>query len=221
MGKASIKRFDESKNQVKIKEKRKLYLSFSYYFYATSLIHKGVFIVQMIEVVPKWVIVMFNTMFFRTCKAHPGAKKNGLDRFCVDCHCSLCSICLPDHAQHKHIKIRRYIYSDVVNRQDLCKLFNCSGIQTYIANKAKVLFLKQRNQNYQHQQQQQSHPKDYSCIVCDRSLHDSNSLYCSIACKVSDIYGNYSKKDEEFLSLLKKRKLKQSRKGVPLRAPMF
>ncbi|EEF36412.1 zinc ion binding protein, putative [Ricinus communis] len=190
MGKASIKRFDESKN-------------------------------QMIEVVPKWVIVMFNTMFFRTCKAHPGAKKNGLDRFCVDCHCSLCSICLPDHAQHKHIKIRRYIYSDVVNRQDLCKLFNCSGIQTYIANKAKVLFLKQRNQNYQHQQQQQSHPKDYSCIVCDRSLHDSNSLYCSIACKVSDIYGNYSKKDEEFLSLLKKRKLKQSRKGVPLRAPMF
>lgn len=27
------------------------------------------------------------------------------------------------------MKIRRYIYSDVINRQDLCKLFNCSGIQ--------------------------------------------------------------------------------------------
>ena len=27
------------------------------------------------------------------------------------------------------LKIRRYVYNDVVNRQDLCKLFNCSGIQ--------------------------------------------------------------------------------------------
>ncbi|GMY18229.1 protein RGF1 INDUCIBLE TRANSCRIPTION FACTOR 1-like isoform X1, partial [Fagus crenata] len=30
---------------------------------------------------------------------------------------------------HRLSSIRRYVYNDVVNRQDLCKLFNCSGIQ--------------------------------------------------------------------------------------------
>ncbi|KAJ9135728.1 hypothetical protein P3X46_032880 [Hevea brasiliensis] len=165
--------------------------------------------------VPKWVIVMFKTIFFSTCMAHPGLKKNEMDRFCIDCHSAFCQNCLPVHALHKHVKIRRYIYSDVINRQDLCKLFNCSGIQTYLTNKAKVLFLKQRNQHQQ--RHQQSHVKDYRCIICDRSLQDNNSLYCSIACKVSAIY----EEDEECLSLVKRQRLKQSRKGIPLRAPMF
>ncbi|XWS34445.1 hypothetical protein CRYUN_Cryun21dG0039200 [Craigia yunnanensis] len=118
-------------------------------------------------------------------------------------------------------------------------------LTTYHTNKAKVLFLKQRTthhqQQQQQQQQQQSNSKDYSCIICDKSLQD-NSLYCSIACKVLDIYGDehrektsnhHSSKllccfkdgDEEAnvrLPLtIKKRRLRQTRKGVPLRAPMF
>ncbi|CAK7326796.1 unnamed protein product [Dovyalis caffra] len=64
------------------------------------------------------------------------------------------------------MEIRRYIYSDVINRQDLCKLFNCSGIQ------------------------------------------------------VTAIYGGKPRKDECRFHHLKRRKLKQSRKGVPLRAPI-
>ncbi|XVE85471.1 hypothetical protein DITRI_Ditri17bG0093200 [Diplodiscus trichospermus] len=197
------------------------------------------FLQRSFAVVPPWVIVMFNTIFFRNCVRHPNAKKNELDRFCIDCLQSFCSHCFSAHAIHKHVKIRRYIYSDVINRQDLCKLFNCSGIQTYHTNKAKVLFLKQRT-TLQQQQQQQSNLRDYSCIICDKSLQD-NSLYCSIACKVLDIYGDEHRKetrnhhrskllrcledkDEEAyvrLPLTKKRRLKQSRKGVPLRAPMF
>ncbi|KAJ4828669.1 hypothetical protein Tsubulata_039795 [Turnera subulata] len=172
-------------------------------------------------VVPKWVTVMYKTIFFRACMAHPQVRKNELDRFCVDCHRSLCFNCLPAHACHKHIKIRRYIYSDVINRKDLCKLFNCSGIQTYLTNKAKVLFLKQRNQN---QQRQQLNSKEYyRCIICDRSLQD-NSLYCSIACKVAATYGsntNTCNNEEVYLPLFKRRNLKPARKGVPLRAPLF
>ncbi|XVE74651.1 hypothetical protein DITRI_Ditri12bG0034400 [Diplodiscus trichospermus] len=188
-------------------------------------------------VVPPWVVVMYNTIFFRNCVSHPNEKKNELDRFCIDCLLSFCSHCLSSHAIHKHVKIRRYIYSDVINRQDLSKLFNCSGIQTYHTNKAKVLFLNRRT--HQQQQQQQSNLRDYSCTICGKSLQD-NSLYCSIACKVLDIYGDEHReessnhhagkllrclKDEEAyvprLQLTKKRRLRQTRKGVPLRAPMF
>ncbi|XP_059448938.1 protein RGF1 INDUCIBLE TRANSCRIPTION FACTOR 1-like isoform X2 [Corylus avellana] len=95
---------------------------------------------------------MQKTTFFSTCCImHPNAKKNDLDHFCIDCCRSLCSNCLPAHMRHKHVKIRRYIYSDVINQKDLRKLFDCSGIQTYYTNKAKVVFMKQRP--YQQQQQ--------------------------------------------------------------------
>ncbi|TYJ49829.1 hypothetical protein E1A91_A01G162600v1 [Gossypium mustelinum] len=165
------------------------------------------------SVVPPWLIVMYNSIFFRNCVTHRNAKKNELDRFCIHCLQSFCSHCLPAHAFHKQLKIRRYVYSDVINRQDLCKLFNCAGIQTYHTNKAKVVFLKQRSRH-----QQQSNSMDYCCTICNKSLQD-NLLYCSIACKVLDICGD----DEPKLGLplTRKPRLRRSRKGVPLRAPMF
>ncbi|TYH31409.1 hypothetical protein ES288_A01G171500v1 [Gossypium darwinii] len=165
------------------------------------------------SVVPPWLIVMYNSILFRNCVTHPNAKKNELDRFCIHCLQSFCSHCLPAHAFHKQLKIRRYVYSDVINRQDLCKLFNCAGIQTYHTNKAKVVFLKQRSRH-----QQQSNSMDYCCTICNKSLQD-NLLYCSIACKVLDICGD----DEPKLGLplTRKPRLRRSRKGVPLRAPMF
>ncbi|KAL4362992.1 hypothetical protein GQ457_04G009530 [Hibiscus cannabinus] len=190
------------------------------------------------SVVPPWVIVMYNTIFFENCVSHPDEKKNELDRFCIDCLKSFCSHCLSSHALHKHIKIRRYIYNDVINRQDLNKLFNCTGIQTYHTNKAKVLFLKQRTQS--HQQQQRSNSRDCRCSICDKGLQDTTSLYCSIACKVLDIHRDeeseetsnhklmgclqHEEDDQEIyvrLPLTKKPRLRQTRKGVPLRSPMF
>ncbi|KAL5553235.1 hypothetical protein UlMin_040636 [Ulmus minor] len=198
------------------------------------------------KIIPKWIIVMFNTIFFDTCIVHLNAKKNDCDYFCIDCVRSLCSNCLPAHVCHKYIKIRRYIYSDVINRRDLCKLFNCSGIQTYHTNKAKVVFLKQRQQQHQHHHQQ-NNLKEFKCIICHRTLQDNSSHYCSIACKVSAICGDdlkriityvnnspnkekdlelkYSSTSEDgqehypTLPFPKRKKLR--RKGVPLRAPFF
>ncbi|KAK8526211.1 hypothetical protein V6N12_020690 [Hibiscus sabdariffa] len=165
------------------------------------------------SVVPPWVIVMYNTIFFENCVSHPDEKKNELDRFCIDCLKSFCSHCLSSHALHKHIK-------------------------TYHTNKAKVLFLKQRTQS--HQQQQRSNSRDCRCSICDKGLQDNTSLYCSIACKVLDIHRDeeseetsnhklmgclqHEEDDQEIyvrLPLTKKPRLRQTRKGVPLRSPMF
>ncbi|XP_057485210.1 protein RGF1 INDUCIBLE TRANSCRIPTION FACTOR 1-like [Actinidia eriantha] len=187
---------------------------------------------------------MYNTVYFAMCIAHPTAKKNELDRFCIDCLLALCSHCLPAHARHTCIKIRRYVYCEVINRQDICKLFNCSGIQAYHTNKTKVLFLKQRPQQQNPQQQNPQHnSRDQSCLICQRSLQDASAVYCSIACKVSGIYGgnhkeetihdlaNLREKNGSFKSKKgyqdhedlphTKTKRQKVRKGAPRRAPMF
>ncbi|KAA8529008.1 hypothetical protein F0562_033504 [Nyssa sinensis] len=79
--------------------------------------------------VPPWLKVMYAMVYFDTCIAHSNNKKNDLDRFCIDCVQSFCYNCLPAHGLHKYVKIRRYVYCEVINRQDLCRLFDCSGIQ--------------------------------------------------------------------------------------------
>ncbi|PRQ41098.1 putative transcription repressor PLATZ family [Rosa chinensis] len=116
-------------------------------------------------VVPQWLKIMYSTVFFETCITHSDAKKNDIDHFCIDCLQPICLNCLAQHMFHKHIKIQRYIYSDVINCRDLCKLFNCSGIQTYQTNKAKVVFLKQRHQPQQQEQQRQHYNKSGSICV--------------------------------------------------------
>ncbi|CAL5338988.1 unnamed protein product [Camellia sinensis] len=178
--------------------------------------------------------IMYNTAYFDMCNAHPNTKKNELDHFCIDCLLALCYHCLPAHSSHKHVKIRRYVYCEVINRKDLCKLFNCSGIQAYHTNKTKVLFLKQRHQQpLQQQQSQQHNSKDHSCIICQRSLQDSTSLYCSIACKVFSISRGASdhdnekdedlgsKRSDEEIVTQSSPKRQKVRKGVAQRAPMY
>ncbi|XP_038719829.1 uncharacterized protein At3g50808-like [Tripterygium wilfordii] len=172
--------------------------------------------------VPSWINVMSRSKFFIGCDVHGSSKKTELDRFCIDCLSSLCPSCLPNHTSHKHVKIRRYVYSDVIKRQDLRKLFDCSGIQTYRTNKAKVLFLRRRSSTLRQQRQENNSRDFYSCIVCGRSLQD-NTLYCSIECKVSVDGENHKDADEKRIdeNIVKLKPRQSSRKGVPFRAPMF
>ncbi|XP_050277982.1 protein RGF1 INDUCIBLE TRANSCRIPTION FACTOR 1-like [Quercus robur] len=177
--------------------------------------------------IPPWLNDMYNSIYFITCIMHQDAKKNDLDHFCIDCHRSLCSNCLYAHMHHNYVKIRRYVYNDVINRQDLCNLFNCSGIQSYHTNGAKVVFLKPRT--HRHQQQKQSNLKDHRCTIRNRTLQD-NSLYCSVACKVLALHDNQTNEKNEDLDnvifgdrkyLAESSKRRKLRKAAPLRAPMF
>ncbi|WOG89033.1 hypothetical protein DCAR_0208269 [Daucus carota subsp. sativus] len=186
--------------------------------------------------VPAWVEVMCTELFFNPCESHEDFRKNKEDGFCIDCHQSFCCNCLPAHAHHRHLKIRRYVYCEVINRQDLCKFFDCSGIQTYHTNKDRVIFLKQRSQQPSPQCQQNNLRFLHNCIICNRSLQ--TSLYCSLQCKVFSMsrdeqaeeanQHSIDEKEEDLcncggdvIETLSSPKRQKLRKGVALRAPMF
>ncbi|KAL5975787.1 hypothetical protein ACLOJK_020115 [Asimina triloba] len=76
--------------------------------------------------------------------------------------------------------VRRYVYHDVVRLDDLEKLIDCSFVQPYTINSAKVVFLNQRPQ---------SRPFKGSannCLTCDRILQEPFQ-FCSLSCKVDHV----------------------------------
>ncbi|OVA05810.1 zinc finger protein [Macleaya cordata] len=126
---------------------------------------------------PHWLEALLGEKFFNPCLFHETAKKNEKNIFCLDCCTSICSHCLPPHRSHRLLQIRRYVYHDVIRLDDIEKLIDCSFVQAYTTNSAKVVFLNQRPQ---------SRPFRGSgniCSTCDRSLQDPY-LFCSLACKV-------------------------------------
>ncbi|KAI3733785.1 hypothetical protein L6452_13241 [Arctium lappa] len=79
--------------------------------------------------VPPWVLVMIN-IAYKDCTIHSNGKENKSDRFCIDCLRSFCNKCSSSkHHGHNYIKIRRYVYCEVISRPDFQKHFDCSGIQ--------------------------------------------------------------------------------------------
>lgn len=78
---------------------------------------------------------------------------------------------------------------DVVREQELKKLINTEGIQTYIINSSQVVFLRERPQSRNKSNKGRSDAFDRSqnqggCLTCGRHLHEGLS-YCSLGCKVS------------------------------------
>ena len=75
--------------------------------------------------------------------------------------------------------MRRSSYHDVVKVGDVARLADISGIQSYVINGSKVLFLRRRPQPRP--------PKGAvgpsQCTVCARHLQDV-SQYCSLQCKL-------------------------------------
>ena len=84
----------------------------------------------------------------------------------------------------KSMQVRRSSYHDVVKVADMGRLADISGIQSYVINGSKVLFLRRRPQPRP--------PKGAvgasMCTVCTRHLQDV-SLYCSIQCKLDSHAG--------------------------------
>ncbi|KAI9126760.1 hypothetical protein K1719_002356 [Acacia pycnantha] len=126
---------------------------------------------------PAWLERLMAETFFGGCGVHQSRRKNEKNVFCLHCCLSLCPHCLPSHPSHPLLQVRRYVYHDVVRLGDLEKLIDCSNIQAYTINGAKVIFLKQRPQS------RPCKGSSNACCTCDRILQDP-FLFCSLSCKV-------------------------------------
>mmetsp|Transcript_34197 Transcript_34197/g.75845 ORF Transcript_34197/g.75845 Transcript_34197/m.75845 type:complete len:357 (+) Transcript_34197:183-1253(+) len=128
-----------------------------------------------------WISLMLQSQFFVPCEAHKHLKKNECTYFCTTCAkrpVGLCQHCISEHTGHQTIQIRRYVYCDVVRAVDITPHVDISGVQCYIINQAKVVFLNHRPQS------KMGRPlASDTCRTCNRHLREGFS-YCSVACKV-------------------------------------
>lgn len=75
-------------------------------------------------------------------------------------------------------QIRRYVYCDVIRAVDINPHVDTTGVQNYIINQAKVMFLNHRP----HSKPGKPGAPD-TCRTCRRHLREGY-LFCSLACKV-------------------------------------
>ncbi|KAI3447529.1 hypothetical protein Pfo_004194 [Paulownia fortunei] len=135
--------------------------------------------------VPPWLERLLNTAFFNLCRTHGDAARSECNMYCLDCNVdAFCFYCRSSmHKDHQVIQIRRSSYHDVVRVSEIQKVLDISGVQTYVINSARVLFLNERPQ-----------PKggkavSHVCEICGRSLLDT-FRFCSLGCKLVGIKRN-------------------------------
>ncbi|KAK1275963.1 hypothetical protein QJS04_geneDACA003753 [Acorus gramineus] len=138
--------------------------------------------------IPPWLEALNTQKFFVGCLVHKNSKKNENNICCLNCCTSICTHCLPHHQFHRLIQVRRYVYHNVVQLEDLNKFIDCSNVQTYTINNAKVVFIKKRPLSRQFK------GLGNICTSCDRALQEPY-IHCSLECKV-----NYVLRQKEDLS---------------------
>ncbi|XP_074589322.1 protein RGF1 INDUCIBLE TRANSCRIPTION FACTOR 1-like [Curcuma longa] len=150
------------------------------------------------SLVPPWLEPLLSTNFFAACALHPEAPRSECNMFCLDCGgavSSFCFYCRSDsHSGHRVIQIRRSSYHDVVRVAEIQKVLDISGVQTYVINSAKVLFLNERPQPRGGGRggggaASSSSSSPHICEICARSLLDP-FRFCSLGCKLVGIRRN-------------------------------
>ncbi|CAL4932427.1 unnamed protein product [Urochloa decumbens] len=208
---------------------------------------------------PRWLQPLLSARFFAHCKTHSDSHRNGeCNMFCLDCSSAaaattaaggagtgagaLCSLCIAHgHRDHHTIQIRRSSYHDVIRVSDIQRFMDIAGVQTYVINSARVVFLNERPQ----QQRpgcgggggKAASASANLCEVCARSLLD-NFRFCSLGCKVvgcapdaarartwllraadSDASSSAAAKKQSFSPPTPPTMPAKRRKGIPHRAP--
>lgn len=155
---------------------------------------------------PPWLESLLSTAFFSICRTHGDAARSECNMYCLDCKGdAFCFYCRSSrHKDHQVIQIRRSSYHDVVRVAEIQKVLDISGVQTYVINSARVLFLNERPQ-----------PKSgkgvaHICEICGRSLLDP-FRFCSLGCKLAGIKRNG---DARFSLEAKNEELIERREGI-------
>ncbi|XP_030468948.1 protein RGF1 INDUCIBLE TRANSCRIPTION FACTOR 1 [Syzygium oleosum] len=137
--------------------------------------------------VPPWLESLLSTSFFSNCPSHRGTPRSECNMYCLDCESgAFCYYCRSSrHKDHHVIQIRRSSYHDVVRVAEIDTVLDISGVQTYVINSARVLFLNERPQPRSSTGKGVSH----LCEICSRSLLDP-LRFCSLGCKLEGIKRN-------------------------------